>query len=111
MIGGRKVVGSAQFRQGGALLQHGSVLLEDNQGFILQLTQGASVASSPPVSRPAWIDPTPPFRSGEVAAEVTRAARARWPGDWNENPDLDPVLEGAAEHYSHYQAPAWTWAR
>ena len=111
MIGGRKVVGSAQFRQGGALLQHGSILLEDNQGFVLQLTQGASLASTPSVPRPAWTDPTPPFRIGEVAAGITRAASARWSGDWDQDPDLEPVLEGAAEHYSHYRAPGWTWAR
>ena len=111
MIGGRKVVGSAQFRQGGALLQHGSILLEDNQGFVLQLTQGACLAPSPPASRLPWADPTPPFQIGEVAAEITRAASARWPGDWDQDPDLEPVLEGAADHYSHFRAPAWTWAR
>lgn len=30
-VGGRKLVGSAQCRRGGALLQHGSILLEDRQ--------------------------------------------------------------------------------
>ncbi len=32
-IGGRKVVGSAQCRRRGGLLQHGSILLEDRQGW------------------------------------------------------------------------------
>ena len=111
MIGGRKVVGSAQFRQGGALLQHGSIPLEDNQGFVLQLTQGANLASTPPHSRPTGADPTPPFQIGEVAAVITRVASARWPGNWDQDPDLEPVLGGAADHYSHYRAPSWTWAR
>ena len=32
-VGGRKVVGSAQCRRSGAVLQHGSILLDDHQGW------------------------------------------------------------------------------
>src|SRR5687768_3445669 len=35
--GGGKLVGSAQVREGGALLQHGSILLEDDQPMIAEL--------------------------------------------------------------------------
>jgi lipoate-protein ligase A len=34
VVGGRKLVGSAQLREDGALLQHGSILVEDDQGLI-----------------------------------------------------------------------------
>src|SRR5207237_329386 len=34
VVGGRKLVASAQWRDGGALLQHGSILLDDDQGAI-----------------------------------------------------------------------------
>ena len=40
MVGGRKVVGSAQVRQGGALLQHGSILLGDDQRLVGTVTLG-----------------------------------------------------------------------
>jgi hypothetical protein len=113
MIGRRKVVGSAQFRQGGALLQHGSILLEDNQGFVLRLTRGASISHTPQSSQQVSTDPDTarPFRSRDVAAGITRAACARWPGEWNRDPDADPVLRAASSHYAYYRAPAWTWAR
>jgi lipoate-protein ligase A len=113
LIGGRKIVGSAQLRQGGALLQHGSILLEDNQGFVIHLTRGASISHTPQSSRqaPTAPDRAGPFRSRDVAAGITRAACTRWPGEWNRDPDAEPVLRAAASHYSHYRAPAWTWAR
>lgn len=37
VVGGRKLVGSALLRERGALLQHGSILLEDDQGMLLDL--------------------------------------------------------------------------
>ncbi|MGZ8391749.1 MAG: lipoate--protein ligase family protein [Gemmatimonadales bacterium] len=111
MIGGRKIVGSAQFRQGHALLQHGSILLEDNQSFVLGLTRGAIIARSPQRTQDATRNPHPPLRSRDVAEAISRAARARWPGEWNRAPDLEPVLHGASSHFSHYRSVEWTWAR
>jgi len=113
MIEGRKVVGSAQLRQGGALLQHGSILLEDNQGFVVGLTRGAMIAQSSPRSQQALPAPgtAKPFRGREVAEAVTRAAEARWPGAWNRVPDPEPVLRTASSLYPHYRSAAWTWAR
>jgi len=37
VVGGRKLVGSALLRQDGALLQHGSILLDDDQGLLVDL--------------------------------------------------------------------------
>ena len=37
VVGGRKLVGSAQWRRGGTLLQHGSILVRDDQGIIPRL--------------------------------------------------------------------------
>jgi lipoate-protein ligase A len=113
MIEGRKVVGSAQFRQGGALLQHGSILLEDSQGFVLGLTRGAIMPpSSPPASlavkNPAMANR---FRRRDVTEAVTQTAGARWPGDWNRVSDPAPVLLTASSLYPHYRSATWTWAR
>ena len=113
MIGGRKVVGSAQLREGGALLQHGSILLEDNQGFVLGLTRGAIIARSLPPSPQSLKNPNPakPFRGREVAEAITQTAGARWPGEWNRVRDPAPVLLTASSLYPHYRSAAWTWAR
>jgi lipoyl(octanoyl) transferase len=42
VVDGRKLVGSAQRRDQGALLQHGSILLADDQGLIARLRGGPS---------------------------------------------------------------------
>ena len=110
MIEGRKVVGSAQLRQGSAFLQHGSILLEDNQGFVVGLTRGAIIAQSSQRSLKAP-GTAQSFRRREVAEAVTQAAGARWPGEWNRGPDPEPVLQAASSLYSHYRSAAWTWAR
>ena len=55
-VGGRKLVGSAQWRHGGALLQHGSILVRhderrpficDSKGSIMQLTKPAASSIRP----------------------------------------------------------------
>jgi lipoate-protein ligase A len=113
MIEGRKVVGSAQLRQGGALLQHGSRLLEDNQNFVFGLTRDAIIARSSQRSRGALKSPgtAKPFRSQDVAAAITRVAGARWLSEWIRAPDPEPVLRTASSLYPHYRSAAWTWAR
>ena len=42
IAGGRKLIGSAQARLEGALLQHGSILLEDDQGLLLSAASAAA---------------------------------------------------------------------
>jgi lipoate-protein ligase A len=42
IVGGRKLAGSAQWRHDGALLQHGSILIEDDQSMIPLLALGTS---------------------------------------------------------------------
>jgi lipoate-protein ligase A len=113
LIDGRKVVGSAQLRQGGALLQHGSILLEDNQGFVLNLTRGAIIAQSSQGSRQHRKTPggARRFRRRDVAEAITQSAEARWPGEWNRAPDPAPVMLTASSLYPHYRSAAWTWAR
>jgi len=107
MIGGRKVVGSAQFRQGDALLQHGSILLQDNQSFLLELTRGAIIPRSLQWSQSA----AGPLRSQDVAEAISCAAGTRWPGEWNRSPDPEQALSRAGALFPHYRSAEWTWAR
>jgi lipoate-protein ligase A len=108
MLGGRKIVGSAQYRQGSALLQHGSVLLEDDQQMVLEVTRGT-------------VDPAPlapladlsgfPLQSQDVARSIAQAAALRWAGEWIPTSSADQVMEDAFSYYPHYRSAAWTWVR
>lgn len=109
LVEGWKVVGSAQLRDGGALLQHGSMLLEDDQALVREMSRLA--------------DPRPPAERAlsallghavtwEAAADaVTRAMQAQ---------DLEVIaLRGLEERIrpqtgewaAQFQDPAWTWSR
>lgn len=104
MVEGRKVVGSAQLRQGGAFLQHGSVLLQDNQQVVHDVVRG-----SPDVRTLEASDRS--LRVSEVVAAVTRSAQERWPGRWERFFHEEVVLSGASSHYPRYRSLAWTWVR
>jgi lipoate-protein ligase A len=107
LVGGRKMVGSAQYRHGSALLQHGSILLENDQQVVYGL------------SRAAWPDPAPspagslgrPLDYQEVADAVAHTAALQWQAAWEPIAERDEILEAAADHYPRYRSAAWTWAR
>lgn len=46
VVGGRKLVGSAQVRQGGAFLQHGSILLDGSQDVVAAVSRQPSAVGS-----------------------------------------------------------------
>jgi lipoate-protein ligase A len=100
---GRKLVGSAQVREGDAFLQHGSVLLEDDQDMVAKVTLGKT---SQPVatSVSGLLGRRVSFE--EVAEVIGDEARKSWPGTWKtgEVPRAWQVLEPFSD-------PAWTWRR
>ena len=70
VVGARKLVGSAQWRRGGALLQHGSILVRDDQAMIARLmkspiTPPAAATLADALGREPGV--------GEVAAELRKA--------------------------------------
>ena len=107
VIGGRKVVGSAQVRRRDAFLQHGSLLLAGDQQLVTQVTRGAappdqSVSLSPIVR--------PPVTYSEAAAVIVEAARASF-GPEAAYPPREPVDQAARTHRSRFQSDAWTSSR
>jgi lipoate-protein ligase A len=50
VVHGRKLVGSAQWRSGGALLQHGSILIRDDQQIIGELVVDRPLSAFPPAA-------------------------------------------------------------
>ena len=103
-----KLVGSAQFRQNGALLQHGSLLLSGSQDVVRDVARGpASTAQcstlAAELGRPVAFD--------EVASAVAAAASA-WPGTWHELRGPSATVRALAErHAVQFQSAEWTWRR
>jgi len=112
-LGGRKLVGSAQVRQDGALLQHGSILLDDDQGLIAQFAGGPYLQPAPAASLREALGASATFALvrdalfAEVAADGGAAATAR-----DIAPDealADPTALAAA--LTQFRDAAWTWRR
>jgi len=106
VAGGRKVVGSAQVREAGGLLQHGSILLDEDQSLVREMTVGAA---PPDGSAPLSSILGRPVGPMAAAAAVAGAAAARWRGSWAEVTDAGEVLTGARAHLPRFTSPEWTW--
>ncbi len=108
-VNDRKLAGSAQWRADGALLQHGSILIADDQSLLNQLT----IAEQPRIPTPATLGEAmgraPEFR--EIAGALTEAVRQL------EDPAAEPFTanEGFRARTSalvvRYKDDAWTWRR
>ena len=103
---GRKLVGSAQLREGGALLQHGSILLSGDQALVRDITAGRG----PPDQAGSLADVTGrELTSRDVAAAVVAAAEECWGGAWTPGVAGRDLLDAAAGHEPAFRSPAWTW--
>jgi len=107
---GRKLVGSAQWRDGGAVLQHGSILLHNDQELVERLrVDGPPVAEVPAVGLAELLGAEPDRAELEAAlaagfeetlgVELDRGALA---------PD---EAERAEARRARYEDPDWTWRR
>lgn len=113
-LGGRKLVGSAQVRQDGALLQHGSILLDDDQGRIAGFATGPYAPSVPAASLREALGPAANYtmvRDALLQAIVHEGsgvggAPAALSAD---DPSLD--ADAVASALSQFRDPAWTWRR
>ena len=106
MVRGQKVVGSAQVRQDGAILQHGAMLLEDDQALVHALA-GTALEAAPEAPLSTLLGRPVPF--AEAASAVIEAA-APWSSDWQET-DADALVRLAARHEARYRDDSWTWER
>lgn len=84
-IHGRKVIGSAQVRRGGALLQHGAILLEADvarQAGVLQPPPGMTTAQLAAMLAPRLISLSAAAGRPVTAAELAVALRAGFEEAW-----------------------------
>lgn len=112
---GRKLVGSAQWREGNALLQHGSILIDDDQGLLACCAR----VPLPPYARPATLRSllrrTP--AADEIAIAVFEAAgrlaTSLGVPIVSNRATLDDLAlrDEVARLLPRYTDPTWTWRR
>jgi lipoate-protein ligase A len=110
VVDGRKLVGSAQWRDGSALLQHGSILVEDDQALLPRLMTdregGPFPQSAATLSSILGRKPT----AAEVATALFSAVCEL------EDESAQPVAEEevraqALERAVQFENELWTWRR
>ena len=112
VVGDRKLVGSAQWRERGAFLQHGSILVDDDQHVLGELAL-REISPSPPAAtlRDCLRRDAAPE---DVAAALFASVRAL------EDPAAEPLSDGAldlrtplgdaaARLTEHFADDEWTW--
>jgi lipoyl(octanoyl) transferase len=109
VVDGRKLVGSAQWRHDGALLQHGSILLADDQRLIGELLRAPRSAATPPAATLRDIlGRAPSF--DQLAGALVDALRSVAPDATPLTVDaaLAREVDGATREFEMRE---WTWRR
>lgn len=107
VVGSRKLVGSAQVHERGALLQHGSILVADDQARINVLAIAPITPALPAATLTAALGRVPTY--DEVRDALFGALRELVPGVV----PLDPgsAGDGAAPFRARFADAEWTWRR
>jgi lipoate-protein ligase A len=112
VAGGSKLVGSAQWRDDGALLQHGSILVDDDQTslpFFAAAHTGASTEAMPqPATLHALLGRSPEI--AEVASAMFDAVRSLEDGEATEMAEEETRAE-TVSNIPHFLDEGWTWRR
>lgn len=104
LVDGKKLVGSAQIREGDAFLQHGSILLEDGQDVIAKISNGSGAGL-----QSTSISSVTGGRMGfdTVARAVGDEVMESWNGQW----EYGVTPESHAASKLDFTDPEWTWRR
>lgn len=109
VVDGRKLAGSAQVREGDALLQHGSILVDDDQGRLLRYLLVPARPVPPPMTLRELLGRAPrpaEFADAFAAAIATRHGTAPQPMAAAALDTTDVRREVA-----RFRAPEHTWGR
>lgn len=98
LAGGRKLVGSAQWREGGAFLQHGSILLDGSQDLLRTVSREPAAGDGATTVRAA-------LGRAVGFAEVVAAVVRTW------DDPLSPSAPPSRPPSARFADPAWTWRR
>jgi lipoate-protein ligase A len=108
VVKGAKLVGSAQYGENGAMLQHGSILIADDQPLIasLLLSDAHEMASASTLSEALGRDTS----VEEVARRLFEAVRELEDSDALLLPE-EQTRDYTARHIDHYRNELWTWRK
>jgi lipoate-protein ligase A len=110
IVDGRKLIGSAQWRDRGALLQHGSLLLHNEQSTVEDLTiGGAGPVEVPAAGLAEYLDPPPDADTIAAALSASFANELDCVVTREELTALE--FEEAERRLARYEDDAWTWRR
>jgi lipoate-protein ligase A len=109
---GRKLVGSAQWRDEGALLQHGSILVDDDQTSIPLFAAAGAGAQADSMQRPSTLNALL-GRSPDVAevAKVLFDAVRSLEDEEATQIDEEELRGETMRHIPHFLDEGWTWRR
>jgi lipoate-protein ligase A len=122
-VAGRKLVGSAQARLQGAILQHGSLLMGPGQDRLLDLISKPAVCrtgvnpreierrvgAKGPISIEEVLCPAPPW--SHLVDAVISGLRGVAGGDWHRGELAEAERDGSIELAGRYASAEWTWRR
>jgi lipoate-protein ligase A len=109
VVGERKLVGSAQVRDGDAFLQHGSILVDDDQFLLTELVGGRDPSLPPATLRALTGRAVTVHEFAEAWAQVLRAQDGLAPDPLDvEESLLDDVRSLVRTRYA---VADWTWRR
>ncbi|MGQ0766081.1 MAG: lipoate--protein ligase family protein [Gemmatimonadota bacterium] len=108
VVGGDKLSGSAQLRLAGAFLQHGSILIDDDQNLLAEAMPDArTLPARPAATLRAALGRS--IEPGEFASVLFREVRRSWDDSATEA-ELDPgELRRVGELVHRYEDAGWTW--
>lgn len=105
----RKLVGSAQWRGDGAFLQHGSILVDDDQALAAQLRTEFVLPPAPAATLRSLLEYAPTLQ--EFDAALTAAIQSEFCQAPVPLPFNDEIVAAMIGRRSHYLSNCWTWRR
>ena len=109
VAGGRKLVGSAQWRDREALLQHGSILVDDDQSLASALLRSPVPPPPAPATLRLLTGRAP--AAADFAAALARAVEAEERAAVDVFALDDDLRADARALSGHYESDTWTWRR
>ncbi len=109
VAGGRKLVGSAQYREQGAMLQHGSLLVHDEQSLVVRLADAPVGEPAPAATLAGLLGHEPP--AAAFAEALFAAVRRQWDAAAAPLPEEAQLARDAEGALARYTDAAWTWRR
>lgn len=106
---GRKLAGSAQWREDGAMLQHGSILVDDDQSLIPGIMRVPAPAPPAPATLRDYLSAPP--SPADFADVLFAKVRAVEDAGATELAHGELATASRETFVTHYESDEWTWRR